>query len=153
MCSVSRQNFTVVNVCGWSSSFAEIMDSCRVCRLCAAECPPKSYISLFSNAGVKQKWCDRFSEVLGVTVSRGDGGSDFMCCRCARRLESIEKAFEDLKQFSEMARSNCCSSGSANKRSREASTPGTSPDASVSRPVVKRVRQTRQRLDFGQGTF
>ena len=71
------------------------MDSCRVCRLCGAGVPSQE-LSLFSNTGVKQKWCDWIGEVLGVTLStcRGDGGSEFMCCRCARRLESIEKAIE-----------------------------------------------------------
>ena len=117
----------------------KFMAATKLCRLCEAELSTRGYVSLFSNCGEKQQWSSRIYNLLETTVCQGDGGSDYMCCKCQRRIEHLEKAAEDLEQFKATAKHS-------NKRVRDTSGTGTSP---VSQPAVKR---TRHRLDFGQGT-
>ncbi len=128
--------------------------STNVCRLCRVTIPTKRSISLFSPGGVQQSLPTRITDLLDAGVASNDGLPGYTCVKCKRRLESLEKAAEDLVDFRDQA--NMCQRTLATlvrvplKRTKESSGSFVSPDIAKARPIAKRpVTTTSRMLDFG----
>ena len=74
-----------------------------VCRLCQSAKP--------SNCSVQQKLSSRFSDLLDVSAESSDDLSQYVCCKCKRRLEILENAVQDLFDFSMSTYSAVLASG------------------------------------------
>ena len=75
----------------------------HTCRLCQAAVPGNRATSLFSPGGLQRQWASRITELLGVSVRQDDSRSQHMCRKCTRRIEALERAMEDLRDFRKQA--------------------------------------------------
>ena len=117
------------------------------CRLCRAITNAKRTVHLFTTKGLKNRWASRISTLLEIAVDEDDRLPPYVCSMCTRRLESLENAAADLKEFQELAQ---CSlqMGQDNplKRTRVTSGDvGVSPDTAKARPSSK---LSRKKLSF-----
>ena len=97
----------------------------RLCRLSGTTVSSfRHAVSLFSSMVVKQQLPSRIENLLDVKVAGNDGLPQHICEKCKRRVESLERATEDLGKFrsqaSEIYRSLVLARG-ALKRSKESS--------------------------------
>ena len=97
----------------------------RLCRLCGTTVSSfRHAVSLFSSMAVKQQLPSRIENLLDVKVAGNDGLPQHICEKCKRRVESLERATEDLgifrSQASEIYGSLVLARGSL-KRSKESS--------------------------------
>ena len=128
----------------------------NLCRLCRVVVPTNRSISLFSHRGVQQRLPTRIASLLDVTIARDDGLPQYICEKCKRRLESLEKAAEDLEAFREQAkacqRTLSIPAVGPLKRTKESSGAFTSPDTAKARSPAKRPvgpAGTKRMLYFG----
>ena len=81
-------------------------------------------VSLFSSMAVKQQLPSRIENLLDVKVAGNDGLPQHICEKCKKRVETLERATEDLGKFrsqaSEIYRSLVLARG-ALKRTKESS--------------------------------
>ena len=121
-----------------------------LCRLCNSSSPRDCILSLFSQTAMKQRLPGRITDLLDVPVSPKDGLPGYICRKCKRKLERLEKAAEELNTFRSEARatySSFAKKRSDLKRTKEtSSSTGLSPDIVKNRPPSKRL--TRRQLDF-----
>lgn len=121
-----------------------MMATLLVCRLCQEH--PTKALSLFSAISMKQGWAGRITSLLEVPVCEGDGYSAHICHKCKNRIESLERAAEDLVTFKVLARSAFTNPRTALKRTKETSSEvGVSPDTLRERP---RSKLSRRRLEY-----
>ena len=69
------------------------------CRICQIAVPRHRAIDLFGPKVVKEKLCCRISDLLDVPVSANDGLSQYICEKCKRKLDRLERAAEELNDF------------------------------------------------------
>ena len=125
-----------------------------LCRLCQSSVPSAHAVCLFGPTAVRQSLPSRISDLLDVPVVENDGFPEHICEKCKRRLERLEKAAEDLENFTSQAKSSyttlcTCRRGELKRTKETSSSVGISPDTAKSRPPSKR-RLTQKRLDFNQ---
>ncbi len=82
----------------------EMATCTHVCRLCKAAVPLNRSVTLFSRGSIQRQLPSRISDLLDVRVDANDGLPLHMCCKCKTRLESLEKAAQDLEDFRKQAR-------------------------------------------------
>ena len=79
-----------------------------------------------------------------------DGLSRYVCEKCKRKLDRLEKAAEELEDFRRQVAHTYTQLGlSRGELKRTSSAVGVSPDTEKSRPPSKKL--FRRRLDFEQG--
>ena len=126
--------------------------SLRYCRLCRSVVG-KYAVSLRNPTN---RLAERIQDLLDVTVVLNDSMPQHICEKCKRRVESLEKAAQDLTDFRSLARATLKSFEEGEhrgplKRTRETSGAiGVSPDTQKARPPSKKSSSRRQ-LNFGQG--
>ena len=125
------------------------------CRLCRAAILAKNVAAIFSPTAAKQRVSTRIQDLLGVEVTENDGLPQHICHKCKRRLETLERATEDLKKFRSIASTSyeifVALKRGPLKRTKETSAySGVSPDTEKSRPPPKRQLSRRQ-LNFEEG--
>ena len=120
----------------------------NVCRLCRATVLTNRSISLLSHGGVQQRLPTRITCLLDVNVVSGDGLLRYICERCKRRFEALEKAVADLEAFRKQAktcqRTLSLTAVGPLKRTKESSGTFVSPDTAKARPPAKRPVRPRQ---------
>ena len=124
------------------------MASTRMCRLCQTATPANHAILLFGTKAVEERLASRINDLLDVTVDANDGLPQHICGKC-KRMETLEKLAEDLRQFRILARDSykTLSSRGSLKRTKESSgVTGVSPDTVRVRPPPKRL--TQRQLNF-----
>ena len=135
----------------------------RTCRLCKSSVAVNRAVSLFSPGSILHKLPTRIEILLEVSVHEKDGLPPYICERCKRQLERLERAAQDLDTFRKLASESYSvllsrASGEENtvrlpgrgglKRTKESSgTLGVSPDTVKARPPLK--RHLAKRLNFG----
>ena len=72
-----------------------------LCRLCQSSSPSDVAVSLFSQTAVQQRLLGRITDLLDVSVAQNDG---LPGRASARKLERLEKAAEELDNFSSEAK-------------------------------------------------
>ena len=77
-----------------------------LCRLCQSSVPSAHAVCLFGPTAVRQSLPSRISDLLDVPVVENDGFPEHICEKCKRRLERLEKAAEDLENFTSQAKSS-----------------------------------------------
>ena len=125
------------------------MASTRMCRLCQTATPANSAILLFGTKAVEESLASRINDLLDVTVDANDSLPQHICRKCKRRVETLEKLAEDLRQFKILARDNykTLSSRGSLKRTKDSSgVTGVSPDTVRVRPPPKKL--TQRQLNF-----
>ena len=76
----------------------------HLCRLCGTTVSSfRHAVSLFSSMAVKQQLPSRIENLLDVKVAGNDGLPQHICEKCKRRVESLERATEDLGIFRSQA--------------------------------------------------
>ena len=122
------------------------MASFAICRLCSSVIAKKKVVNLFSSAGTTKKLAARISTLLQVEEPRPDDSySKNICEKCKGKVESLEKAVEQLHSFREMAKNALMNKGL--KRTKETSGQvAVSPDTVRQRPPSKLARK---KLNFG----
>lgn len=69
-----------------------------LCHLCATVVSfSKNAVSLFSSTAVKQLLSSRIEHLLDV--AENDALPQYICEKCKRRVETLERAIEDLRKF------------------------------------------------------
>lgn len=124
----------------------------RLCRLCATVVSSsKNAVSLFSPTAVKQLLSSRIEDLLDVKVAENDSLPQYICEKCKRRVETLERAIEDLRKFrnqtSETYKSLVLARGALKRTKESSASIGVSPDTLRSRPPSKKHLSQRQ-LDF-----
>ena len=71
--------------------------------MCQAAVLAKEAVAIFGPTAAKQCVPPRIEDLLGVRVVQNDGLSQHICKKCKRRLESLERATEDLQEFRSIA--------------------------------------------------
>ena len=125
------------------------------CRLCQAAVLAKETVAIFAPTAANQRVPPRIEDLLGVRVVKNDGLPQHICKKCKRRVESLERATEDLQEFRSIASNSYKILVALNrgplKRTKETSACiGVSPDTEKSRPPPKRQLSRRQ-LNFEKG--
>ena len=121
-----------------------------LCRLCGTECSAKHSWSLTSDLSIKNRLLQRFQCLLDVRIELKDGLSTQVCRQCKRKLETLERAAEDLEKFKLMVRDVNASIHTRRHLKRHKESSGVvniSPDTSRLRPAPKR-QLSRKQLDF-----
>ena len=128
----------------------------NLCRLCRVVVPINRSISLLSHRGVQQRLPTSIANLLDVTIARDDGLRQYICEKCKRQLESLEKVAEDLEAFREQAkgcqRMLSLPAVGLMKHTKESNGAFTSPDTAKARPPAKwpvGPAGTKRTLDFG----
>ena len=80
-----------------ASVIMAIMQLSPVCRLCLGTMVIKNSVALLSPTAASQSLVTRISLLLEFTVAADDGLPHQLCKPCKRRLDSLEKAVEDLQ--------------------------------------------------------
>ena len=128
----------------------------RVCRLCGTTASFQHAVSLFSPAAVKQQLSSRIRSLLNVEVAANDGLPQHICEKCKRRVETLERATEDLAKFrsqaSEIYGSLVLARGGLKRTKESSASIGVSPDTLKVRPPSKKHLSQKQ-LDFTDGRF
>ena len=123
------------------------------CRICQVAVPRHRTIDLFGPKAVKEKLSRRICDLLDVPVSANDGLSQYICEKCKRKLDRLERAAEELNDFRLQAHRTYQELGLRRrdlKRTKETSSAvGVSPDTAKSRSPPKKLYQ--RHLDFEQG--
>ena len=123
------------------------------CRLWQIPVPRHRTVSLFGPKAVKESLSTRIIDLLDVPVGVNDGLPKYICEKCRRKLERLEKAAEELVEFRrEVSRVYVQFKLKRRemKRTKETSSAvGVSPDTARSRPPAKRL--SPRQLDFDQG--
>ena len=119
-----------------------------MCHLCPTATPANHAILLFGTKAVEECLASRINDLLDVSVDANDGLPQQVCRVCKRRVGSLERSAEDLKQFKILARDSyrTLSSRGSLKRTKESSGGGVSPDTVRVRPPPKRL--TQRQLSF-----
>ena len=128
-----------------------MMASTRLCRLCQTEAFTKNSTPLFGTKAVKQRLASRISDLLEVTVDANDGLPQYVCEKCKRRVEALERSAEDLRLFKITAResyTNLLVRGGLKRTKGSSGVTGVSPDTLRMRPPPKRLSQ--RQLNFEQ---
>lgn len=73
------------------------------CRLCRAVVLPKYAVGIFRPTAAKQRLLARIEDLLGVKVLQNDGLPQHICQKYKHRLETLERATEDLQEFRTIA--------------------------------------------------
>ena len=133
-------------------SFKVTMSRQHTCRLCQATVADNRVVSLFSPGRLQRQWASRITDLLGVSVRQHDSLSHYICRKCTRRIEGLERAMEDLRDFRKQAQESHESLAlpcPGVKRAKEASGSAISPDTAKAIPRAKRsVLTVGRRLDF-----
>ena len=128
------------------------------CRLCGAPILSKHAVAIFSLTAAKQRRLStRIKDLLDIEVGLDNGLSQHICQRCKRRLETLERAAEDLRDFHSQARRNyqrllAAHRGSLKRPKETSASVGVSPDTQKSRPAPKR-QTARRHLHFALGKY
>ena len=120
-----------------------------MCRLCQIATSANTAILLFGTKAVEERLASRINDMLDVTVDVNDGLPQHICGKCKRRVETLERSAEDIKQFKILARDSyiTLSSRGSLKRTKESSgVTGVSPNTVRVRPPPKRL--TQRQLSF-----
>ena len=119
---------------------------CCFCKLTIAG-SNKDWTSLFSSGAMKQDWVSRIKDLLELNITSDDGLPHYMCGKCRRRFEHLERAQADLREFQRQAKESCrVLARRVLKRAKDSSSSVVSPDTERSRPPPKRLSRTR--IDF-----
>ena len=74
-----------------------------LCCLCQARVATKQAVAIFGKTEAIQRVPSRIKDLLGVRVVQSDGLPQHICMKCKRRLETLERAAEDLQEFRSIA--------------------------------------------------
>jgi hypothetical protein len=117
-----------------------------LCRLCRERVPSKRALSLFSTISSKQKWGERITSLLEVTVCKNDPLPPHICSKCKNKILALERAASDLAAFKALAKATYAIARGPLKRTKDTSGDvGVSPDTARERP---RTKLARKRLHF-----
>ena len=123
-----------------------------VCRLCSTAVAANRRVGIFSPSGLQHGWASRIRKLLGIVISCNDGLPGFMCEKCRQRIESLETAMKDLKEFQAQAQQSSetlTASQRSQKRVKDTSGEFVSPATQRARPPCKRPDiHAGRRLDF-----
>lgn len=124
------------------------------CRVCHNSCQVQTCKRLFTNAGIRDRWACRITELLEVPVTQGDGLPAQICSSCSNKVRTIEDALQCLKEMRNSAKKvveHFLGQSENLKRMKDTSGPNVdvSPDNARSRPAAKRrTPLTPRQLNF-----
>lgn len=122
-----------------------------VCHLCRSVTTGNAAVALFSKKSSSQQLSSRISNLLDIDLpSQSDGIPPYVCCKCSRRFQRLEKAASELADFRQLAKENQRHFQLQRKRPKETSGAlSVTPDTARARPPAKRrVTAGGRRLDF-----
>lgn len=114
------------------------------CHLCRQTADPRSSVNIFSSRSLSLNWPARISTLLKVAVEYDKSLPPPVCSMCIRRVQSIEKALVDLKNFEQLANSSLRSliaRGPVKRTRVTGGDLGVSPSTARARPSAKMSRK------------
>ena len=126
----------------------------KSCRICDSVLSRTHYVTLFSRESLASDLANRLSKVADVPVVSEDGLSRFICIPCKNKLMSgqyfrttAKATYEKNKDPTLTASGSNSQVQVTNKRTKDSSGPGASPQTRQCRPGAKRL--TPEHLEEG----